>query len=33
MAWKPDPVDASDDLVKQYGIRLGEITYCYVCHR
>jgi hypothetical protein len=21
------------ELVKQYGIRLGEITYCYVCHR
>ena len=21
------------DLVKQYGIRLGELTYCYVCHR
>jgi hypothetical protein len=22
-----------EELVKQYGIRLGEITYCYVCHR
>lgn len=21
------------DLLKQYGIRLGELTYCYVCHR
>jgi hypothetical protein len=24
---------AGQDLLKQYGIRLGEITYCYVCHR
>ena len=32
MGWKPDPVRGRD-LVKQYGIRLGETTYCYVCHR
>lgn len=22
-----------NELVRQYGIRLGEITNCYVCHR
>jgi hypothetical protein len=33
MEWKPDSAQAGDDLVKRYGIRLGELTYCYVCHR
>jgi hypothetical protein len=32
MGLKPDPV-RGQALVKQYGIRLGEITYCNVCHR
>jgi len=34
MGWKSErQTEAGDDLVKQYGIRVGEITYCYVCHR
>jgi hypothetical protein len=34
MEWKPDDARAlGAELVKQNGIRLGEITHCYVCHR
>jgi hypothetical protein len=34
MDWKADdPRALGAELVKQNGIRLGEITYCYVCHR
>ena len=33
MGWTPDVREAGDDLVAQYGIRIGEITHCYVCHR
>jgi len=35
MAWTP-PGDGKAEgraLLKHYGIRLGEITHCYVCHR
>lgn len=33
MGWSPGDQALGQDLLKQYGIRLGEITYCYVCHR
>ena len=36
MAWKPDrrPRGArATRLLKQYGIRVGELTHCFVCHR
>jgi Cytochrome c7 and related cytochrome c len=35
MRWQPSdhPEAAGSDLVKQYGIRVGELTYCYMCHR
>jgi hypothetical protein len=33
MGWSTGDRALGQDLVKQYGIRLGEITYCYVCHR
>jgi hypothetical protein len=35
MTWTP-PGDArafGETLVKQYGIRVGQLDYCYVCHR
>src|SRR5437763_769460 len=34
LSWKPDDVRAlGEKLIRRNGIRLGEITYCYVCHR
>jgi hypothetical protein len=34
MTWEAEDARAlGTELVKQNGIRLGEITYCYVCHR
>ena len=33
MGWSTGDQALGQDLLKQYGIRLGEITYCYVCHR
>jgi hypothetical protein len=35
MEWAPDrnASQTGRQLVKHYGIRLGEITHCYVCHR
>lgn len=34
MTWKArDPRTIGTQLVKDNGIRLGKITYCYVCHR
>jgi len=35
MTWSPGDRSrqASDELVKQYWIRVGDLTYCYVCHR
>jgi hypothetical protein len=34
MGWKPSEATASgQELVRQYGVRVGELTYCYVCHR
>jgi hypothetical protein len=35
MDWRPqgDGKAAGHALLKQYGIRTGEITHCYVCHR
>jgi len=35
MAWKPDGDREAlgHELVKQYGIRVGELTNCFVCHR
>jgi Cytochrome c7 and related cytochrome c len=34
MGWQPDDArKLGETLVKENGIRLGEITYCYVCHR
>ena len=33
MEWQPQPGQTGEDLVQHYGIRLGELTYCYVCHR
>jgi hypothetical protein len=34
MSWWPNDARAEGTrLVKENGIRLGEITYCYVCHR
>jgi hypothetical protein len=34
MGWKPNEATASGhELVRQYGVRVGELTYCYVCHR
>jgi ferredoxin len=34
MAWQPtDASSVGSRLVEHYGIRLGQITYCYVCHR
>ena len=35
MAWQP-PADRralGEKLIRQYGIRVGELTYCTVCHR
>jgi hypothetical protein len=34
-AWRPpdDPVSGGLDLVRQYHIRIGELTECAVCHR
>jgi hypothetical protein len=34
MGWKPtDATAPGHELVRQYGVRVGELTYCYVCHR
>jgi len=35
MDWKPkgDPAVQGHELLKQYGIRVGQLTYCFVCHR
>jgi Cytochrome c7 and related cytochrome c len=33
MGWSTGDRALGQDFLKQYGIRLGEITYCYVCHR
>lgn len=33
MGWSTGDQALGQDLLKQYGIRLGELTYCYVCHR
>lgn len=35
MTWKPDgdPHELGEKLVKQNGIRVGQLDYCYVCHR
>jgi len=33
MGWSTGDRALGQDLLKQNGIRLGEITYCYVCHR
>ena len=34
MTWQADRCRfTGSELVKHYGIRLGQITYCYVCHR
>jgi hypothetical protein len=34
MGWKPNATTApGHELVRQYGVRVGELTYCYVCHR
>jgi cytochrome c7-like protein len=34
MTWKAnDPRVLGAELIKQNGVRLGQITYCYVCHR
>jgi len=33
MGWSTGDRALGQDLLKQSGIRLGEITYCYVCHR
>jgi hypothetical protein len=34
MTWQPPDARAlGTQLIKQSGIRVGEITYCYVCHR
>jgi hypothetical protein len=33
MGWSIGDRALGQDLLKQYGIRLGEITHCYVCHR
>ena len=33
MGWSKGDHALGQDLLKQYGIRLGELTYCYVCHR
>jgi hypothetical protein len=35
MAWKPngDRDALGHALLAQYGIRVGQMTYCYVCHR
>jgi hypothetical protein len=33
MGWTPSEHAFGQDLAKQYKIRLGELTYCYVCHR
>jgi hypothetical protein len=35
MAWNP-PADAraeGEKIAAHEGIRLGELTHCYVCHR
>jgi hypothetical protein len=35
MSWKPggDPQVLAQKLVAHYGIRTGQLTYCFVCHR
>ena len=33
LGWSTGDRALGQDLLKQNGIRLGEITYCYVCHR
>jgi hypothetical protein len=36
MAWKPPAPDKASfghALLRSYGIRTGELTHCYVCHR
>lgn len=35
MEWKPpgDPAVQGHQLLQQYGIRTGQLTYCFVCHR
>jgi hypothetical protein len=36
MAWKPPETDKASfghALLRSYGIRTGELTHCYVCHR
>jgi hypothetical protein len=35
MAWKPDgnAEVRGHELVRHYGVRMGELTYCFVCHR
>jgi hypothetical protein len=35
MTWKPagDARALGEELVKRNGIRVGQLDYCYVCHR
>ena len=35
MTWQPegDRKAQGQALAKQYGIRTGQITHCFVCHR
>jgi hypothetical protein len=35
MDWKPtgDPRALGEDIVRRNRIRIGELDYCYVCHR
>jgi hypothetical protein len=35
MAWQPphDGGAQANALLKEYGIRVGHLTYCTVCHR
>jgi len=35
MTWTPpgDPRTFGETLIKQYGLRVGQLDYCYVCHR
>src|SRR5262249_22698705 len=34
LGWKARGAPASGrEFVRQYGVRVGELTYCYVCHR
>ena len=35
MDWQPDRASQAQGhkLLRQYGIRVGQLTHCYVCHR